>query len=241
MGSHKITPLLVPPKRERLPDTIASQLRTLIVSKKVKVGDKLPSERELAETLKVSRVVIKQALRLLEQSGFIEIKTGSRGGAFVTYNFYKPFFTAINELLQEGNLNLNHFFEARRSIEGCSVRLAVEKVQDHDIERLRELNTRVLDSLKDPSLLHSTNMAFHLAIAEITANPLIRYIIQSLLEILSVVWERYYPGATQNEDFIRAVYARHESLIEAIAERDVEECEKRIAADTEYTKNLKRG
>jgi len=58
-----ITPLLTPPKRERLPDTIAAQLRALIVSKKIKVGDKLPTERELTESLYVSRVVVKQALR----------------------------------------------------------------------------------------------------------------------------------------------------------------------------------
>lgn len=235
-----ITPLLTPPKRERLPDTIAAQLRALIVSKKIKVGDKLPTERELAESLLVSRVVIKQALRVLEQSGFVEIKPGSRGGAFVTYNFYKPFFTAIQDLFHEGSLNLNHFYEARMAIETCSIRLAADKITRKDIENLHALNEKIIAEIEIPSKLHENNMAFHLAIAEISANPLIKYMVQSLLELLSVVWDTHYPGATQTPQFIKDVYSRHQELIEALVKKDKELCEKLITQDTEFTKNLKK-
>ncbi|RPI78099.1 MAG: FadR family transcriptional regulator [Desulfobacteraceae bacterium] len=236
----KITPLLTPPKRERLPDTIAAQLRALIVSKKIKVGDKLPTERELAESLQVSRVVIKQALRVLEQSGFVEIKPGSRGGAFVTYSFYKPFFTAIQDLFHEGSLNLNHFYEARMAIETCSIRLAVDKITPEDLENLRALNEKIIIEIETPAHLHQNNMAFHLAIAEISANPLIRYMVQSLLELLSVVWDTHYPGATQTLQFIKDVYDRHQNLIKALAEKDTMLCEKLILLDTEFTKSLKK-
>ena len=108
-------PSLVPPKRERLSDAIASQIKTLIFSNNVEERQKLPSERDLADQLGVSRVVVRDALRSLEQSGLIEIRPGSSGGSFVTYNLYKPFFNSIYDLFREGKLTLHHFLRGQRS------------------------------------------------------------------------------------------------------------------------------
>ena len=79
--SAEIEQFIVPPRKERLAAHVAAQLKSLIFRKKLKIGDKLPPERELAKLFNVSRVIITQAMLSLEHSGFVEIKLGAKGGA----------------------------------------------------------------------------------------------------------------------------------------------------------------
>ncbi len=225
---------LTPPKKERLPDTIASQIKTLIFSNNVEEGQKLPSERDLADQLEVSRVVVRDALRSLEQSGLIEIRPGSSGGAFVTYDLYKPFYNSIYDLFREGKLTLHHFYEVREAIEGYSIKLAVKRVTTEDLHRLQIMNKRLIDDIADKTKLRENNMAFHLAIADISGNPLIKMMVQSLIELLNTL----YPESGQSSEYIRNTYQRHEAIIQALKERNGEQCEKLMAIDTEYTKKL---
>src|SRR5256714_13491251 len=68
----------------RASSAIAEQIRTAILSGRLKAGDRLSPERELAEQFGVSRVTVRDALRSLEAMGLIAVKVGARGGAFVT-------------------------------------------------------------------------------------------------------------------------------------------------------------
>ncbi len=97
----KIAQLIKPPKKEKLHEAIVAQIKTLIHTKKLGVGDRLPSERELAQLFNVSRVVVRESLRSLEQSGLIEVRPGSTGGAFITYNVHKPLFDAAYDLFNK--------------------------------------------------------------------------------------------------------------------------------------------
>lgn len=226
---------LIPPKKERLSNKIASQIKTLIISEDIEVGDKLPPERELADLLGVSRAVVGEALRSLEQSGFIEIKQGPSGGAFVTNNLYKPFLDSIYDLFREGKLTLHHFYEARRAIECASVRLAVENASPNDIHRLKKINQKLLDDIDDNTRLRENNMAFHMGIAEISGNPLITIMVQSLIELLNTL----YPQSIQTSAFIKDTYKRHEAIINAMKDKDAGLCEELMVIDTENTKKLR--
>ena len=227
-------PSLVPPKRERLSDAIASQIKALIFSNNVEERQKLPSERELAVQLGVSRVVVRDALRSLELSGLIEIRPGSLGGAYVAYNLYKPFLNSIYDLFREGKLTLHHFYEVREAIECSSIKRAVTRVSEEDIRRLETINRKLIDDIEDKTKLRENNLAFHLAIADISGNPLIKMMVQSLIELLNTL----YPQSRQSSEYIRNTYHRHEAIIQALKERDGEQCEKLMAVDTEYTKKL---
>jgi GntR family transcriptional repressor for pyruvate dehydrogenase complex len=232
---QSILQFLTPPKKERLSNKIASQIKTLIFSENIEVGDKLPPERELADLMGVSRAVVGEALRSLEQSGLIEIKQGPSGGAFVTYNLYKPFLDSIYDLFREGKLTLHHFYEARRAIECASVRLAVENVSPNDIRRLEKINQKLLDDIDDNTRLRENNMAFHMGIADISGNPLITIMIQSLIELLNTL----YPQSMQASAFIKDTYKRHEAIINAMKDKDVKLCEELMSIDTEHTKKLR--
>jgi len=92
MLKHPLYEDLAPIRKTRLNEEVVARIKRLIYSKELKVGEKLPSERDLAARLKVSRVIVREALRSLEQSGLIEIRPGLTGGAFVVYNLQKPLF-----------------------------------------------------------------------------------------------------------------------------------------------------
>ncbi len=229
-----ITHLLNPPKKEKLHEGIVAQIKTLIHSKKLGIGDRLPAERELAKLFQVSRVVIRESLRSLEQSGLIEIKAGPSGGPFVAYNLHKPIFDAAHDLLDQGKLSLPYFLEARQAIEHVTVKRAAEKANPDDLERLRRINEGLLKDIEEPAKLREHNTAFHIAIAEIAGNPLLKLMVQSLLDLLGVV----FPYASQSKDFIRHTYERHVAILDAMAKRDIGRCEELMALDAGYTANL---
>ncbi len=228
---------LVPLKREKLYEGVMVRVKGLISTSELRVGDRLPSERELAQRLKVSRVVVREALRSLEQSGFIEVRSGSRGGAFVTHNLHKPLADSAHHLFQHGNLTLQHFFEARRAIECASVRLAAARATPRQIRRLKAINRRLLADLSDTARLRRRNAAFHAAVADISGNPLITLLVQALLDLLDTI----LPQPAQSVAFARNTFERHEAIIAAMEKRDVGLCERLMAADAEFTRRLSSG
>ncbi len=70
-------------RTDRISQAIIDQIKEAIFQKKLTIGDKLPSERQLMEQFETSRVTVREALRTLEYSGILEIKRGNQGGAFV--------------------------------------------------------------------------------------------------------------------------------------------------------------
>lgn len=231
----KIAQLISPPRKEKLHEAIVAQIKTLIHTKKLGVGDRLPSERELAQLFGVSRVVVREALRSLEQSGLIEVRPGATGGAFITYNVHKPLFDAAYDLFNKGNLSLSYFFEARRAIECFGVRLAAEKATPDDLQTLKGINKRLLEDIDDKSKLRENNSAFHAAVARMSGNPLLLLMTQSLLQILDVV----YPKSMQSDDYVKSTYERHEAIIKAMEERSTERCEQLMSIDLEHTARLR--
>ena len=77
-------PRFKPIRPVRISAEVAEQLKQSILLGQFKAGQRLPSERDLAEEFQVSRVAIREALRSLENSGFIDTRQGATGGAFVT-------------------------------------------------------------------------------------------------------------------------------------------------------------
>lgn len=226
---------LAPLRRQRLHEGLIAQLKALIASARVEAGQKLPPERELAEQLGVSRAVVREALRSLEQAGLLEIRAGRRGGAFVVDRPHKPLADTVLDLYAQGRLTLRHFYEARRGIEGAAARLAAARATARDVARLRAINRRLLDDLDQPATLRRHNAAFHVAVAEISGNPLITLLVQALMDLLDQV----APLSMQSSSFMRATYERHRAIIEALRRRDGRRAERLMAVDTEFTAKLR--
>jgi DNA-binding FadR family transcriptional regulator len=234
--TNEIKSRLRPVSRENLNEKISAQIKALILSKDVPIGQRLPPERELALHFKVSRTVVRLALKSLEQLGLVEIRTGASGGAFVAANHYIPLFQLSYDLFSAGELTLSHFYEARKTIECSTVRLAASKATAAEIERLGAINAGLMGEQTDPTLLGEHNTAFHVAIAEISGNPLLCVIVQSIMALLCTLftgWDQVRTRASMAD-----MYKRHEAIIRAIKDRDQDRAEKLMANDTEFTRRL---
>ena len=220
-------PKLSPLRRERLNEQAVSRIRQLILSNELKIGDKLPPERDLAKQLNVSRVVVREALRSLEQSGLIEIKTGTMGGSFVINNLQKPLSDSVYLLYESGALTPVHFIEARRVIESYGIRQAAENATPEIIKSLTKLNESMLENINDREKFRKYHLAFHIAIADLSGNPLLKLIIQSIFDL----WTRIFPAFTKSKAYMKEVCKKHTAIIEALDKKDARLCELLIIDD----------
>jgi GntR family transcriptional repressor for pyruvate dehydrogenase complex len=227
--------LIGPLNKEKLNEKIVALIKKLIYSNQLKVGDKLPAERELMEETGVSRSVVREAYRSLEQSGLVEIKQGGTGGAFVVWNLHKPIFNSAFDLYSQGKLTLAHFVETRKAIECVTVRVAAVKATAEDIARLHELNEAYLSDI-DEVLKHRQHAAnFHTAIAEISGNHLSKLLISALFDLLGELRQ----DNSQTKKFKRETYSLHKRIIEALAEKNAGLCENLMAKDIERVGSFK--
>ena len=137
-------PLFRVAKQNRIFQDVVDQIQEAIIDGKLKVGDRLPSERELKDTLQTSRSTLREALRVLEQKGLIEIKLGTGGGAVVKAVTTDQVTESLDLLIRSQKVSLTHLAEFRESIEGDVVAIAARRAGSKDIKRLFDpLSARV--------------------------------------------------------------------------------------------------
>lgn len=149
---------------------IVDHLRREFILGRLRPGDRLPSERALAEHLGVARETLRQAFRVLEGSGQIVITRGARGGAIVQAAIVDP--SRIRADVDALAGSIIPLTEYRSIIEGAAASLAAERRGEADLEELTDAQADLLAS----ETLHDSRHAdtrFHLAIAAAAGNPVL--------------------------------------------------------------------
>lgn len=108
-------------------------------SGKLRSGQKLPAEREMARKYKTSRVSVREAYRSLEELGLLVIRRGADGGAFIAEPDHNPVQRSLSMVLQLGGTSHQEMTEARLMIEPPIARLAARRATATDIDRLRTI------------------------------------------------------------------------------------------------------
>lgn len=163
-------------KTSRLYVQVAEQLSKLVNDGVIKAGERLPSERDLAEKLNVSRPTIREAMIALELSGVIEIKTGS--GIFVTQK--KPRLT-----IDDKGIGPFEILEIRQIIEAEACALAAKKITKQQISELKKAIVEMEEEELRPDHSEKADWKFHNIIANATQNSAISTVINWLWELRS--------------------------------------------------------
>ncbi|OWT66358.1 FadR/GntR family transcriptional regulator [Candidimonas nitroreducens] len=164
-------------------DAIQAQIRGMISSRTLKAGDRLPSERDLAEQFSVSRNSVRQALRSLTDSGLLDVKKGASGGAFIRDGGGDAVRAGLGDLYSLGTIQPTHLTEARLLIGVEIVRLACERRTDEELEEL-EANVRAAKAAVqagDVKRRTQVNLEFYQVLARMTHNPLLEIITDAVL------------------------------------------------------------
>jgi GntR family transcriptional regulator, transcriptional repressor for pyruvate dehydrogenase complex len=207
-----------PYKGKRAFEDIADQIKTAILSGKLCSGDKLPSERDLAKEFQVGRVSIREALRMLETMGFVKIRKGSAGGAFVGSGDFEGMAPLILDRLLLRGTTHDMMIEARIALETAAIGLAVEHADARDLDKILE---NVEDSKEVLGAEYARDVVgrmikFHVLVAEASHNIPYIIFIESMMEWAVRRLEKWIPSPEEQE----FSYMSHKKMVESIKNQD---------------------
>lgn len=210
-----------PLKKLPLSREIEDAIKESIANGDFVTGDKLPSERELCDQFKVSRVTVREALKNLEQGGLVLIKRGVKAGAYLSELRPDPITENLNSLIKLGKVRFPHLIHARLKIEPEVARSAAKNRKDSDIERLDKILVNAQSLTRESRFKQArlVNVSFHLEIARILQNPIISFITESITQSFSslMIEETRY---SLKEPEIMDLIGQHRSILDAIINQD---------------------
>lgn len=213
---------MVQTKREY--QKVIEYLRKMITDGKLKIGSKLPTERELSEKLSVSRNSTREALRTLENMGVTESRRGS--GNYIVGNTEKSVSGIIDMMLILKKTNQNEICSFRRNLDKAICMSLLD--EGIDMQSIKTIET----ACKEEKYAENTceqienDRLFHYSLLKATGNQL--WI--SIAEAIMSVYRRWIDAVLQNssEQTIAAFSETHEKILESIKNNDRSQCEKWI-------------
>jgi GntR family transcriptional regulator, transcriptional repressor for pyruvate dehydrogenase complex len=178
------TPPFRPERVLRPREQVEHQMRNAILSGEFKVGDRLPSEADLAKAFGVSRSTVREALHALKTSGLISTSPGATGGSFVEgvdhHSLAERFGEAVANVVQIGSLTYAEVADVRRMLEIPCARLAAQNRSPEHIRRLREvIRSEKTTTVSDPQV-PGLNAEFHQILADATGNRMLAALVSAL-------------------------------------------------------------
>lgn len=210
-------PSFKPIRQLRVSEEVAGQLKQSIHLGHFKAGDKLPAERDLAEEFKVSRVAVREALRRLENSGFITTRQGATGGAYVTDLTFEYLANAFLDLFLADKISIPELHRVRLLIEPEIARLAALAIRPEYAQRLEK--ALECEELPTSSLPEDIKMktAVHYILAEMCSNRFFEAIIRSSMKLTHRLIEVVNPNP-----YTLHPAGLHRPIIEAVLSGDPE-------------------
>jgi DNA-binding FadR family transcriptional regulator len=203
----------------RISEVIVDQIRLLIRQGRLVAGDRLPSERELCERFGVSRVTVREALRVLEANGLVEIRVGARGGAFITAPSSRLIGEGIVDLISLSSVSAREVTETRMVFELGIVPLVCERATEEDIAALYAICDQSDAASRADEYPLELSAAWHTRYAQSAHNRAISMFVDSLHDPLLRSLEQARAVAPSHAPH---GVVEHRALVDAITERDVQ-------------------
>lgn len=218
-------------KSKKVYQHVVEQIQVMVMNGDLKKGDKLPTERALAEQLGVSRTSIREALRSLEMVGLVESRQGE--GNFIGGNIRGNFFEPLSVMFMLNHGDPRDILELRMVIEVEAASLAAKRVKkegrEEDVKELNDIMQKLRNASNEED---SSNMdlQLHYKISEITGN----YLIMMLLDTISSLMETFIESARgmilQDSENKEKLFSEHQNLVDAISAGDSRKAVKAMRA-----------
>ena len=226
-----------PPKTDRSTE-IARTLRDAIVAGRLLVGDRLPSEAELAEQYGVSRPTVREALKRLAAQSLIRSRRGATGGAFVNHLSYEAAhgqqITTSTLLLSMNAIPLETACEARFAMERACAPLACARRTSAHLDTMRAELARQSDAQLSDEAFCASDVAFHRALVDAAANPVLSYQLAGAVEAMQPLMNMITFTARDRA----RIAALHGAVTDAVEAQDAAACDAALTALERYTVEL---
>jgi GntR family transcriptional repressor for pyruvate dehydrogenase complex len=208
--------MLQPVSRDTLTRQAAETLKRFIISEEMQTGDQLPSERELSETLAVSRNIVRESLSALMAEGIISKQAGK--GTFVAEFDREAVQSSLPLTLGAGQPTAKDLREARAALEIGAVGLIVQRITDAELAMLEEILAVYEAKHAEGKSTIKDDIDFHLCLLKATKNPVI-------IEMAPLVVDVFRRTLAEDASAIRRnperIMVEHRRIVEALGERDI--------------------
>ena len=200
-------------------EQVTAEIKKLMFEGILKPGDRLPKEGELAKQFGVSRQTIREALRVLELTGFIWIQKGGNSGPLVVDTVAHAVNSLYLDIFQMRKITHKELTTARNKIEKVVLDEAIDNAEDSDIREL-EKNVATAKALLGKNIqAFRENVEFHKLLARASKNQVFVIVMESLMTVVADFRSRL----DVKLDVSRRVTAGHEDIVQAIKQRDREQ------------------
>ena len=204
----------------KISDEIVQQFIDLVERGILKPGDRLPSEREMARELGVSRLPLREALKALQAMGFVKVQDRRKTLVLpITKNTLQDPIS----LVLEGNIEkVFELLEIRQVLESWAVQRATEKATKQDVQALERVIEQMKDDFRKGELGDKADADFHLAIAHATHNTILSHLMATWYHLLWNCQKVSREKLFDNEKNRRLLLNQHVEIFEAIRDHDKE-------------------
>jgi GntR family transcriptional repressor for pyruvate dehydrogenase complex len=200
-------------RTQKISDQIIEQIRNSILSGQFKPGDKVASEKELMSEFGVSKATLREALRVLEGMGLVEIKKGISGGVFIAEVDMKTTIHGIINFLHFKTVSVKDITMIRYLLEPPVAQIAASRIQPEDIVKLENIITET--PATSPAIV-SREIGFHRYLARMTENPILILMMDFIDNILNDIKFQLDLGP----EFYYQVAKAHQSILECLKQKD---------------------
>lgn len=200
-------------RTHKISDQIIEQIRNAILSGRFKPGDKVASEKELISEFGVSKATLREALRVLEGMGLVEIKKGIAGGVFIAEVEMRTTISGIINFLHFKRVSIRDITMIRYLLEPPVVEIAASRIQPEDIAKLENIITETPPT--SPAIV-SKEIGFHRYLARMSENPILILVMDFIDNILNDIKFQLDLGV----EFYYKVARAHQAILECLKQKD---------------------
>jgi len=227
-----MTNVFSPIKPKKISEEIVNQIKQLITIGDLKPGERIPSERDLATALGVSRPSVREAIMVLEAMGFLDSRQG--GGTYVRSLTEITIADPLSNIIGGKDPKILHSLtEVRMGLETWSAYLAAKRATDEQIERMRALYMIMEKQAAVGGWDAEIDAKFHYVITEATQNTIQVHVLNTIHTLfqtnIMVALTEFY----QKEGYLEILLAHHLEILEAIAAHDPERAQKAMRVHIE--------
>jgi len=213
--------------KKKIYEQVADQLIQQIKNGSLKPGDKLSSVEQLAESFRVSRSAIREALSALKAMGLIEMRQGE--GTYVRQYDPRALSSTLSHALLMNREDVRQLFEIRRLLETGSAVFAARRRTEEDLERFRYILDQMELYVHDHTRGEQLDWTFHLAIAQAARNHMLVNLLNSVSEIIiTAMQEARQQGLFAERSIAERLNREHRAIYDAIAAQDAEQARLRM-------------
>lgn len=181
--------------QQRIFEDLVAQIEGAILDGRLKAGDRLPAQRDLVNMFQTSRGPLREALRVLEQKGLLDIKRGVRGGAVVKLPSMTPVAESLGLLVRHREITLAELSEFREGVEGNVAAIAAQRATPDDLRELKRLlaqaKKHVQTGVSAWEPFCKVDNRIHVAIARAAGNRVYEFVLRMVHDNIQHYYEAH--------------------------------------------------